>query len=178
MLRQSVTSDAARNISAGPQLQASRPMTMIHSIQLRERRAREWLGIAISSAPACGGAVGRARTISDIGTGRGHRRAPRRVGARRLFLVRAGEAGGEVGNHLLYGRLVARLVGGDEGSDALLIGIALRGRLHRVDLGELFLELGDLGVLLGIGELVVRLYLCQRLVGFELADRDQLAVGR
>src|SRR5262249_36477472 len=156
---QSVRSEAAPNISAGPQLHASRAKTMSQSVQPRARRASEWRGTAISSVPAGSGAVGRARVISDMAEGRDRPPRAGTVISARAGLVRAGEAGGEIGDHLLHRRLVARLVGFDEGGDALLVRIVFRLLLHRLDPGELGLDLGGLRVLLGVGELIVRLHL-------------------
>ncbi len=50
MFRQSVTSEVTRNISAGPQLQASNAPISSQSIQLCARRAIEWVGTSTSAA--------------------------------------------------------------------------------------------------------------------------------
>src|SRR5262245_29389082 len=108
MLRQSVNSAVARDISAGDQLQASRPAIASHISQPRLRRASEYCGTAGSSvgAAAAGFASGRSRLgrlASVMIASQQSNGAPVSPPTRRdlSYLVRARESDRELGDHFL-----------------------------------------------------------------------------
>src|SRR5262245_10623541 len=162
MFCQSVNKAAARNISAGPQLQISSAISTSHNVHPRARRASECDGTAMSSAGTCAGSDGcmgagglrGSKVTSLMGRAAIDRQGFPACGfgspgeapgepLRRVASVGAGNARRELGNHFLHGFLVAGLVRRHEGRDALLEGIAVRLLLHLLDLRDLVLELGD-----------------------------------
>src|SRR5262245_10001590 len=174
MFCQSVNKAAARNISAGPQLQISSAISTSQSVHPRARRASECDGTAMSSAGTCAGSDGcmgagglRGSKVTSLmgraaidrqglpACGFGSPGAAHGEPLRRVASVGASNARRELGNHFLHGFLVAGLVRRHEGRDALLERIAVRLFLHLLDFGDLALDLGDLRGLLVCCELVV-----------------------
>src|SRR5215471_345570 len=107
---------------------------------------------AMSGLPA-----GACNGVATSAIGRPPVAGKRRAGTRRSGVERSsvsvGGAGGKLRDHLLQLVLIAGLVGGEEGGDALLEGVAVGLLLHLLELGDISVDRGHLLGLLVRGQL-------------------------
>src|SRR5258708_12070031 len=162
MLRQSWMRSTARYISAGVQAQASAATITNQNSQPVSRRVSGWRGTA--------GAA-----LASYGTGAAATCAP---SAAMRPSVRARLDCRELGDHALHLVLTSGLFVLDKCCHTAAERVGAGLLFQFVELGELSLDDGGLLRLLLVGELGVGFDLEKVLVGFKLAGRKQLVVGR